>query len=132
MSEIEYGEVNVHVKSMPPVTLDEPYFYRSTFRTVVLTAAQNWAELIGGPDPTRCETIVTAVDGAIVLCSSSAEAAQLDNNTTGLPSPRGAIIPQNVPVRIPDAMSDMWVAAPLTGINTSRVSVIIVRRTRKS
>ena len=106
------------------------YEYKATFRTVVLTAANQYLELLSGPDPTRCHAIVTAVDGVVVLTDSQSRAQDNANSTTALPNPQGALIAQNQPTPIPEACNEIYVSAPLTGNNISRVSVISIHKVK--
>lgn len=96
--------------------------YRITFRTVVLTAGSQAAELVSGPDPQRSSMTVIANDAAAVLTGSQADASQADNLVAALPNPRGSLIPQNQVVPVP-GQSEVWVTCPLTGNNINRVSV---------
>lgn len=122
--------LGIRVTNPEEFPVQKEYEYKATFRTVVLNAGTQYAELLSGPDPTRCYAIVTAIDGPVVLTDSQSRAQDAANLTTGLPNVQGAIVPQNFPYPVPKACNEMYVSAPLTGVNISRVSVTSIHKVK--
>lgn len=130
MSEITAEILNqvipVHVTNQPRDKTE--YFCKSTHRTVILTATTPVLELVSGPDPARKEIIIVANDAPVVVGDYS-QATSPDNQVTGLPSPRGTLVPQNQPVAF-ESGSELYAACPLTGANVNRIGIITVHETR--
>jgi hypothetical protein len=115
--------VDVRVTNTVQVEKQPVEVYRITFRTVVLTSANQAAELISGPDPQRASLTIIANDAAVVLSGSISDASQADNLTTAIPNPRGGLIPQGQVVPVP-GQSGVFASCPLAGNNVNRITVI--------
>lgn len=122
----DHGRMHVVVDEMPDAKRPPVDVYRSTFRTIQLTATKQVASLIDGPDPTRVSVVIIAIDAPVILGDKS-QISDTGNVTTGTPNPVGAMIPINVAVQVP-TQTEISVATPLTGVNVNRISVITTHK----
>ncbi len=88
--------------------------------THVLTASNPYVQ-IANQELNRQTIVITCLDNPVVLCDSNGQAQDAANQSAGLATPNGALIPINNPY--PVTTTDMlWVA---TGTYPSRVSTTI-------
>lgn len=123
---IHEDAVHVVVDSMPKQDQPPREMYRATFRTVTLTAANQSAPILDGPDNARVSCTIIAIDAPVILGDHN-QAKDGANTTVGLANPVGAIVPVNVAVPIP-AQTEISAACPLAGNSVNRISVITVHR----
>lgn len=95
-----------------------------SFSTITLVPGQSPSDnQILAHDPLRKEAYIIAVDAAIVLCDSPAQAASPGNQVTGFLAPDGAYIPQSVIITL-KGTGAAWAACQ----TATRVTMILNRR----
>jgi hypothetical protein len=112
----------------PVVTIDTVPQHVSCF-TIVLTADEPVQKLMD-LDPLRHEAIVISLDQDVVLCHSYQQAQDPANVTAALPRPNGYILSGGAgfpPYVVLETTAHLWVAAPVTGEETARISCIVKR-----
>lgn len=95
---------------------------RTSFRTVVLTAANPYMN-ITGYDPARVLIRMDVMDNPIVLCRSIGAAADLNNTTGTMTAPNGRLMPPGPDYEIL-GVDELWVS---TNTYPTRIGMMIVR-----
>jgi hypothetical protein len=103
--------------------------YRTTFRTVVMSASNNPVNIVDGPDPKLCYVLLEIKDATTILCESYAQANDAANFTAAQPNPVGMIIyaGQIVSRRI-DTCGPIW-AVTLAASLPNRIGICLVHET---
>lgn len=119
----EMPTVNVRVIEDANKTKDRPKEFRSSHRTIVLTATNPYAQLVGY-DPARISIFMNVMDNPIVLSGSVSEASDPANTTGTLLTPNGRLMPvaNDYAMRAND---EQWISA---ATYPTRVSFTIVRQ----
>lgn len=90
--------------------------------TVVLTANAP-VQTLCGQEPNRKLVKVMAIDHAIVLCDSYAQAAQVANTDVNLANPEGGYLPVSTEFNDFETTEQLWVAASTF---PTRVAVMLI------
>jgi hypothetical protein len=88
----EMPTVNVRVIEDANKAKDRPKEIRSSHRTIVLTLANPWVQLVGY-DPARISLFMNIMDNPVVLSGSISEASDPANLTGALVAPNGRLMP---------------------------------------
>lgn len=99
-----------------------PKEYRTSHRTIVLTAA-NPAQNIVGYDPGRKEMYINSLDNPIVLSGDTSQANDANNISGTLATPNGRLLATGIDFCIPGP-NETWISA---AVFPSRVGVTIIR-----
>lgn len=99
-----------------------PKEYRSSHKTVVLTAASPVSQ-IAGYDPARREVYINVLDNPIVLSGDISQAADLSNTTGTMTAPNGRLMSVGIDYCI-KGQDEMWIS---TNLYPTRVSFTILR-----
>lgn len=122
----EYQAVKVHIikdDTKQPVTEKRPEEYKTTHRTIVLTAANPY-QMIAGYDPRRITIHITVADNPVVLSGSTGQAGDQANTTGTLANPNGRYVPiENPEIEVP-GQNELWVSS---AAYPTRVACSIVR-----
>lgn len=101
-----------------------PKEYRTSHRTMVLTAANPYQN-IAGYDPARCEIYLNVLDNPVVLAGSIGQASDLGNTTGTMTAPNGRLLSlsngSEYCIKGPD---EQWLA---TNTYPTRIGMTIVR-----
>jgi len=122
----EIGILHVHVTNPQDIKPEKEAQCLTVVNTgtELLQAVEQPAHVLLPEDPDREWAIITALDNAVVICHTVAQANDAANSTNTLAQPTGSVIPINQPYPL-TGQNKLWVT---TGTFPSRVSVIVGRK----
>ena len=108
MTTVKQDAVPVEVVNHPT---PKRYSLRGAYRSVVLTAANPYQQLVG-PDPLRKYlTISGTVANAFVVCGSISQASDPNNAVNPIVNPNGRYIPPGIEEWCIEGQQEIWVVA---------------------
>lgn len=105
-----------------------PEEYRSAHRTIVLTAANPYQQIVGY-DPGRVMLRINVFDNPVVLSGDISQASDLANQSAALVAPNGRLLGAGAGIASVEyeifAQDEQWVT---TGTYPTRVGITITRK----